>query len=60
MHISRVCSVKVPKEVIDIIEPIKDDHEAVRKFGVHLAVQMVSHIFAHNYTCGAHFFTLNR
>ena len=51
---------KVPKKVLDIIEPIKDNDEAVRKFGVHLAVQMVSHIFSHNYSCGAHFFTLNR
>jgi methylenetetrahydrofolate reductase (NADPH) len=60
MHISKVCRVKVPKEVLDIIEPIKDNEEAVRKFGVHLAIQMVSYIFCHNYSCAAHFFTLNR
>jgi hypothetical protein len=60
IHISSICKVEVPKEVLDIIEPIKDNQEAVRKFGVHLAVKMVSHLFSHNYSHGAHFFTLNR
>jgi 5,10-methylenetetrahydrofolate reductase len=52
--------VEVPRAVLDIIEPIKDNHEAVRKFGVHLAVEMVSYLFSHNYSNAAHFFTLNR
>ncbi|XP_021937125.1 methylenetetrahydrofolate reductase isoform X2 [Zootermopsis nevadensis] len=60
IHTSNICSVKVPREVLDIIEPIKDNEEAVRKFGVHLAVEMVSYLFRHNYSYGAHFFTLNR
>jgi methylenetetrahydrofolate reductase (NADPH) len=60
IHISNICSVDVPREVLDIIEPIKDNQEAVRKFGVYLAVEMVSYLFSHNYSYGVHFFTLNR
>ncbi|XP_023713628.1 methylenetetrahydrofolate reductase isoform X4 [Cryptotermes secundus] len=60
IHISSACSVEVPRSVLDIIEPIKDNREAVRKFGVHLAVEMVSYLFSQNYSNAAHFFTLNR
>jgi 5,10-methylenetetrahydrofolate reductase len=52
--------VEVPRAVLNIIEPIKDNQEAVRKFGVHLAAEMVSYLFSQNYANAAHFFTLNR
>ncbi|XP_069691923.1 methylenetetrahydrofolate reductase (NADPH) isoform X2 [Periplaneta americana] len=60
LHLSRICKVEIPKAVLNIIEPIRDNQEAVRKFGVHLAVKIVSQLFSSNQLQAVHFFTLNR
>ena len=34
------CKVNVPKDIADALESVKDNEEAVKKFGIDLGVQM--------------------
>eukprot|EP01100_Stratorugosa_tubuloviscum_P011921 TRINITY_DN543_c0_g2_i1.p1 TRINITY_DN543_c0_g2~~TRINITY_DN543_c0_g2_i1.p1 ORF type:complete len:593 (+),score=269.86 TRINITY_DN543_c0_g2_i1:52-1830(+) len=52
------CKTKVPSFIFEALEPIKDDDEAVKLYGIELAVEMCQTLLKHNIK-GFHFYTLN-
>ncbi|CAM8947732.1 unnamed protein product [Rhodiola kirilowii] len=52
------CKTKIPAELSAALEPIKDNEEAVRAFGIHLATEMCKKILAHGVKT-LHLYTLN-
>lgn len=59
-HIVKLSRLEVPQEVIDDINPIKDNDEAIRNYGVDQTVKMAKQLFETGYIFGIHFYTLNR
>lgn len=57
-RIVRFCRTDVPKSVIDQLEPIRNDDEAVKRFGTALGIDMCQELFALGCR-GVHFYTLN-
>jgi len=55
----KLSRLEVPQEIIDAINPIKDNDEAIRNFGVDQAVAMAKELYE-NGILGLHFYTLNR
>ena len=53
-----MCKTKVPQAIRDALEPIKDNDEAVKNYGVELAVQMCIRMRESGVPC-LHFYTLN-
>ncbi|KDP29529.1 hypothetical protein JCGZ_19242 [Jatropha curcas] len=52
------CKTKIPAEVTAALEPIKDNEEAVRAYGIHLGTEMCKKILAHGIKT-LHLYTLN-
>ncbi|KAJ6734054.1 METHYLENETETRAHYDROFOLATE REDUCTASE 1 [Salix purpurea] len=52
------CKTKIPAEVTAALEPIKDNEEAVRAYGIHLGTEMCKKILAHGIKT-VHLYTLN-
>ena len=52
------CKTKVPKEVSDALEAIKDNEEAVKQYGIHLGTEMCKRILDSGVP-GLHMYTLN-
>ncbi|GAB2227843.1 hypothetical protein Droror1_Dr00009670 [Drosera rotundifolia] len=52
------CKTKIPAEVMAALEPIKDNDEAVRAYGIHLGTEMCKKILA-NGIKQLHLYTLN-
>ena len=48
----------VPRFILDDLEPIKDDDQAVKDYGVKLAIDMCNQLKDAG-QCGFHFYTLN-
>ena len=65
-HIVKLSKLEVPQEIIDAINPIKENDEAIRNFGIAQAVKMCKELFEAGITNpdmnvpGIHFYTLNR
>ncbi|XP_033730545.1 methylenetetrahydrofolate reductase-like [Pecten maximus] len=59
-HIVKLSRLEVPQEIIDTIEPIKDNDEAIRNYGVEQAVQMSRDLLNSGEVYGLHIYTLNR
>ncbi len=53
------CKTKVPKDISDALEKIKDNDEAVKKFGIDLGTQMCRRILETKTAPGLHMYTLN-
>ncbi|XP_019161469.1 PREDICTED: methylenetetrahydrofolate reductase 1-like [Ipomoea nil] len=53
-----VCKTKVPPEVMAALEPIKDNEEAIRAYGIHLGTEMCKKIMASGIKT-LHLYTLN-
>ncbi|KAJ1921801.1 methylenetetrahydrofolate reductase (NAD(P)H) met13 [Mycoemilia scoparia] len=53
-----LCRIKVPQEIWDNLEDIKDDDQAVKNYGIKVAVDMIKKLRA-NGIIGTHFYTLN-
>eukprot|EP00808_Paulinella_micropora_P022546 g64099.t1 len=57
------CKTKVPKEIEEALEAIKDDEDAVIEYGIKLAVEMCKQILesgvSPGVSPGCHFYTLN-
>lgn len=57
------CNISVPKEVLDRLEPVKDDDEAVKMIGCDIAGEMINKILStpieEGGSDGIHFYTLN-
>ncbi|XP_044301436.1 methylenetetrahydrofolate reductase [Varanus komodoensis] len=56
----KLSKLEVPQEIRDVIEPIKDDDEAIRNYGIELAVCMCRKLLDSGQVHGLHFYTLNR
>jgi hypothetical protein len=59
-HIVKLSKLQVPQNIIDAIEPIKDNDEAVRNFGIDFSVKMCRELLNSGTVFGIHFYTLNR
>ncbi|CAG0884365.1 unnamed protein product, partial [Cyprideis torosa] len=59
-HIVKLSKLDVPRDLVEKIEPLKDNDEAIRDFGVHMAVNMIKKLFDAKVAPGVHFYTLNR
>ncbi|XP_030455972.1 methylenetetrahydrofolate reductase (NADH) 2-like [Syzygium oleosum] len=52
------CKTKIPAEITAALEPIKDNEEAVRNYGIHLGTEMCKKILANGIKT-LHLYTLN-
>ncbi|KAK1270286.1 putative methylenetetrahydrofolate reductase [Acorus gramineus] len=52
------CKTKIPSEITVALEPIKDNEEAVKAYGIHLGTEMCRKILAHGIKT-LHMYTLN-
>uniref|UniRef100_A0A5B6ZDG3 Methylenetetrahydrofolate reductase n=1 Tax=Davidia involucrata TaxID=16924 RepID=A0A5B6ZDG3_DAVIN len=52
------CKTKIPSEITAALEPIKDNEEAVRAYGIHLGTEMCKKIMANGIKT-LHLYTLN-
>lgn len=59
-HIVKLSKLEVPQEILDAINPIKDNDEAVRNFGIQQAVNLAKGVLNSGVVHGIHFYTLNR
>ncbi|XP_043260104.1 methylenetetrahydrofolate reductase [Colletes gigas] len=57
---SKICNFKVPQNILDILQPIKDNNDEVHNYGIKLVTNIINDIFASETTYGFHLFTLNR
>ncbi|KAL5724236.1 hypothetical protein ACHQM5_007520 [Ranunculus cassubicifolius] len=58
LRMTGFCKTRIPAEITAALEPIKDNEEAVRKFGIDLGVEMCRKILAHGIKT-LHLYTLN-
>jgi len=55
---STINFIQIPSEITAALEPIKDNDEAVRAYGIHLGTEMCKKILAHGIKT-LHLYTLN-
>lgn len=53
------CKTYVPQELTDALEPIKDNEEAVKAYGIHVGTEMCKKILASGLVPGLHMYSLN-
>ncbi|KAM7280071.1 hypothetical protein ACFE04_007205 [Oxalis oulophora] len=58
LRMTGFCKTKIPDEVTAALEPIKDNEEAVKNYGIHLATETCKKILAHGIKT-LHLYTLN-
>jgi methylenetetrahydrofolate reductase (NADPH) len=58
LRMTGLCKTKVPEEIKAALEPIKDNEEAVRAYGIHLGTEMCKKILAHDIRT-LHLYSLN-
>lgn len=56
----KLSKLEVPEEIMQVIEPIKDNDAAIRNYGIHQAVEMCKVLLSSGEVPGLHFYTLNR
>ena len=59
-QLAKLSKLEVPQVILDTMEPIKTNDEAIRKYGVHLATEMCRELLNSEEVPGLHFYTLNR
>ncbi|XP_028406469.1 methylenetetrahydrofolate reductase-like [Dendronephthya gigantea] len=59
-HLVKLSKLDIPKEILEAIQPIKDDDLAIRTYGVDYTIKMVNELFSSGLVPGIHFYTLNR
>ena len=52
------CKTKVSNEMLEAIEPLKNDDEEVRKFGIEYGIKQCKDLIEHGYRF-LHFYTMN-
>jgi len=57
-RMTTLCKTFVPQKIRDALEPIKADDEAVKNYGIELAIEMCKTLLENGSTC-LHFYTLN-
>ncbi|XP_042514672.1 probable methylenetetrahydrofolate reductase isoform X2 [Macadamia integrifolia] len=58
LRMSGFCKTKIPPEITAALEPIKDNEEAVKAYGIHVGTEMCKKILAHGIKT-LHLYTLN-
>ncbi|CAL1538142.1 unnamed protein product, partial [Lymnaea stagnalis] len=58
-HIVKLSKLEVPPEILNAIQPFKDNDEAIRKYGIDQSVEMCKTLLNAG-VYGLHFYTLNR
>lgn len=58
--ISKLSKMSLPTKLLESLEPIKNNDEAVRKFGIDWAIDTCRKILKRNIVPGLHFYTLNQ
>ncbi|CAA0818437.1 Methylenetetrahydrofolate reductase 2 [Striga hermonthica] len=58
LRMTGFCKTKIPPEIMAALEPIKDNEEAVRAYGIHLGTEMCKKIIASGIRT-LHLYTLN-
>ena len=59
IRMTTLCKTAVPQSIHDASSPIKDDDQAVKDYGVKLAVEMCRKLRSEGGLLGFHFYTLN-
>ncbi len=59
-HIIKLSKLEVPQDIITTLEQIKDNDEAIRKYGIDMCVNLCKVLIHENIAHGLHFYTLNR
>ncbi|XP_066591041.1 methylenetetrahydrofolate reductase (NADPH) isoform X2 [Prorops nasuta] len=60
IKMTKICKLKIPSKILSKLEPLKANDQAVRNFGINLAVNLIKSILNNGAAYGFHFFTLNR
>ncbi|XP_078435618.1 putative methylenetetrahydrofolate reductase (NADH) [Wolffia australiana] len=58
LRMTGFCKTKIPSEIMAALEPIKENEEAVKAYGIHLGTEMCKKILAHGIKT-LHLYTLN-
>ena len=53
-------NVRIPRDLQNRIEGLKDDDEAIREVGIEISVDIITELFDRNLANGIHIYTLNR
>ena len=56
----KLSRLEIPNNIKEAVEKIKDDDDAIRRFGVKYAIDMCKELLASGVVPGLHFYTLNR
>ncbi|XP_045046461.2 methylenetetrahydrofolate reductase (NADPH) isoform X3 [Desmodus rotundus] len=56
----KLSKLEVPQSIKDVIEPIKDNDDAICNYGIEQAVSLCQKLLASGLVPGLHFYTLNR
>ena len=59
-HICKLSKLEVPEDIVNTLEKIKDNDEAIRIFGIESAVKLCKDLLDSGLVHGVHFYTLNR
>ena len=59
-RIAKMSHLAIPQDIIDTLESIQENDEAVRKYGIDHAVDMCRELFDSGVVHGVHMYTLNR
>lgn len=56
----KLSKLEVPQSIKDVIEPIKDNDDAICNYGIEQAVSLCQKLLESGLVPGLHFYTLNR
>lgn len=59
-HICKLSKLDIPIEIVQEMEKIKGNDDAIRDYGIESAVKLCKELFASGIVHGLHFYTLNR
>ncbi|XP_043679639.1 methylenetetrahydrofolate reductase [Vespula pensylvanica] len=59
-RMTNICRLHIPRKIVDRLETIKDDDEAVKNFGIEFAIDLIKDILESRASYGFHLFTLNK
>ncbi|GAB6019670.1 hypothetical protein CHUAL_001225 [Chamberlinius hualienensis] len=59
-QITKLASIVVPQDILEVVYKLKDNDEAIRNFGITQALDMISELLKSDLVPGIHFYTLNR
>jgi len=60
MNITRLSKIHMPADLVEALQPFKDDDEAVRSYGIRYCTEMCRKLLDSGLVDGLHFYTLNR